>query len=950
MARRYSSEYKALQPYVVEDARSVANAVLAGASGGSASGVTDHGALTGLGDDDHPQYLTPVRGDTRYIPSTRTLTAGAGLTGGGDLSADRSFAVGAGAGITVNADDVALTTPGTLTVSSTNSSTGSHTHAITASSDVGTTPAAALLKSTAGGALTLSSLAVKGSVDITNNGDLTVAGSGSYAGSNVLFADSSGGNVGILMAPDPQFALDVNGPARATYFVGPHAIQLKNVVLLSHFDGRLPYNTNYYGEPNGHMGQVATVAGGVTYRPGKFYKALQIAEAGYNYCPNPSAETNATGWTQQYNGGTLTSQARQLVTDAPYGQYAVGMTASASSSYTFNAPHFHAPDSVTMTWNNTQTATLSCYVWGAGTWRIVFEDSGQNLITYQEVTLATTQAWQRIVLTATNSSGFNYANVRLAFFPRSTNCTLFVDGVHYEANNRATPYLDGSMGDSPGHAWTGTAHASSSVRNAASLYYSQPMPTTWTVMFWAYRAAWQAGVAGYLLSWGSGSVYYNASNQDIVGPTTSTVPSTGWHHYCVIYSGDGITRAYRDGAYLGQTSAARTDATVMYVGWNGVSAQSNSLIDDLCLLERAMDVAADNSCNELRTVYESNAPVFAETSTFSFRPTPKGLIWADDEGLWMRATDGDTVLGIYGNDAQTKSWGGQTMSAGDLMIGNASAYVFWDDSAATLSVSGTVTATTGAIGGWTLGATSLTAGAGATRVGVDSGGTNPAFYAGSATPASAPFRVTNAGALTATSATITGTITASSGGISGNFYVGSDVGAAGNLYVGSNADIRMSGDGIRLVLPNTTGITIPSSSSALRWFADISATFTSAKNYVGVVGYRHTSQSVVDAVVTCYVGSTDYATYGARCVLQAGHDTGSVYTDARVEVVREAGSGAKYVGIFGDRLEVNGAIGAATMTAPGASWASGSLIYTDTADGDLKVRFANGTVKVLATN
>lgn len=37
-----------------------------------------------------------------------TLTAGAGLTGGGDLSANRTFAVGAGDGIVVNADDVAV--------------------------------------------------------------------------------------------------------------------------------------------------------------------------------------------------------------------------------------------------------------------------------------------------------------------------------------------------------------------------------------------------------------------------------------------------------------------------------------------------------------------------------------------------------------------------------------------------------------------------------------------------------------------------------------------------------------------------------------------------------------------------------------------------------------------------------------------------------------------------
>lgn len=37
-----------------------------------------------------------------------TLTAGAGLTGGGTIEASRAFAVGAGTGITVNADDVAL--------------------------------------------------------------------------------------------------------------------------------------------------------------------------------------------------------------------------------------------------------------------------------------------------------------------------------------------------------------------------------------------------------------------------------------------------------------------------------------------------------------------------------------------------------------------------------------------------------------------------------------------------------------------------------------------------------------------------------------------------------------------------------------------------------------------------------------------------------------------------
>lgn len=50
-----------------------------------------------------------ARGD--HVHPTVTLTAGAGLTGGGDLSANRTFTVGTGTGLTVNADDVALTVP-----------------------------------------------------------------------------------------------------------------------------------------------------------------------------------------------------------------------------------------------------------------------------------------------------------------------------------------------------------------------------------------------------------------------------------------------------------------------------------------------------------------------------------------------------------------------------------------------------------------------------------------------------------------------------------------------------------------------------------------------------------------------------------------------------------------------------------------------------------------------
>jgi hypothetical protein len=143
--------------------------------GGTVTGTTDHGALSGLADDDHTQYLNSTRGDARYPLNTLTLTAGAGLTGGGTLAADRTFTVGAGLGITVNADDVALTTPGTLTVATSNAASGSHTHAITTSSSPGA--AASILASDSSGALGLQHLIAANYVrtpSLTSNAGLTL--------------------------------------------------------------------------------------------------------------------------------------------------------------------------------------------------------------------------------------------------------------------------------------------------------------------------------------------------------------------------------------------------------------------------------------------------------------------------------------------------------------------------------------------------------------------------------------------------------------------------------------------------------------------------------------------------------------------------------------------------------------------------------------------------------
>ena len=71
--------------------------------------VDQQGRLTAAGtaDIDHDALLNYVANE-HIDQSGVSLTAGSGLTGGGDITASRSFAVGAGDGITVNADDVAV--------------------------------------------------------------------------------------------------------------------------------------------------------------------------------------------------------------------------------------------------------------------------------------------------------------------------------------------------------------------------------------------------------------------------------------------------------------------------------------------------------------------------------------------------------------------------------------------------------------------------------------------------------------------------------------------------------------------------------------------------------------------------------------------------------------------------------------------------------------------------
>ena len=104
------------------------------------------------------------------------------------------------------------------------------------------------------------------------------------------------------------------------------------------------------------------------------------------------------------------------------------------------------------------------------------------------------------------------------------------------------------------------------------------------------------------------------------------------------------------------------------------------------------------------------------------------------------------------------------------------------------TISGTVTATNGGIGGWTLAANSLHSGSGSSYVALNSNSSGTyAIWAGNETAGSAPFRVSRAGALTATGADISGTVTATSGEIGGFTIDASSIRSAALTAVTSGA-------------------------------------------------------------------------------------------------------------------------------------------------------------------
>jgi hypothetical protein len=198
------------------------------------------------------------------------------------------------------------------------------------------------------------------------------------------------------------------------------------------------------------------------------------------------------------------------------------------------------------------------------------------------------------------------------------------------------------------------------------------------------RVYTQAGTAGGLwVEWVGNTATPSYSSLSSAGKLSANT----WHHLAFVYNGTALS-LYIDGVLSGSSTLPiwSSDPSTLLVGKDMFSSAvvKGVIIDELVILSRAADA------DEIRAIYESNAPVFAESATNFFKsygPTPVEI---NEEGLFVRSVTTGDIFAVYGGGA-TKSWGGLTLGDGDVLIGrSADGYVHWDDSADLLDISGQV--------------------------------------------------------------------------------------------------------------------------------------------------------------------------------------------------------------------------------------------------------------------
>lgn len=598
---------------------------------------------------------------------------------------DLSTLFGAGLSYDVDNGVASLGLPSSVDASTENVvSANSHSHAVVASANPGA--ATSLLETTPEGALTLASLAVTGAMTVTQ--DLTV-------GANVLFADVSQGGVGINRTPDPQFALDVNGNMRASgYIVGKHALQLEKVFAIYHWDG-LDSTTDFTGETRDHMGRAPLEMVSPWFVKGKFGKGYVPYGQVDNFILNPAFGVNIT------DGVTLDTG---IVASAVVHSGINAMQLYRSSSGAGRVIQYaHGMGQL----QNGETIVFSIYTVavsnGIPLCALGFLVDGVESLSATFTVSSTT----RRSFSYTNNTGLPVTVVPIFKYGTVSGTTyrirLYRPMMHRSTTALGQPYeyLDGTF-TAVGVYWSGTPHFSASVKpasryriNTANMNAGSTSRVCYS--FWYYNDGYQRNyypVAIYhgssysvYITLGSPSdtkVHYRYLNGSWRDKIADIDPVIGWNH--VVYSWDtslSASRVWINGVQSTLSGDTTVQASIgaptsLYIGSDDAYANhAGQIMDDLAII---YDYPITDEF--VLAIYQSGAPVFAETSTWSFRST-SNLVWADSEGLWAMDDLGNPAFGVSG--VLAKSWGGATLDRGDILMGRASNYIKWNASLGTLT-------------------------------------------------------------------------------------------------------------------------------------------------------------------------------------------------------------------------------------------------------------------------
>jgi hypothetical protein len=411
--------------------------------------------------------------------------------------------------------------------------------------------------------------------------------------------------------------------------------------------------TDFSGNNN-----TATVNGANNFSSGKFGNGFRSGVGTTNLFPNPSAETNLSDW------GSWQGTNSMVNTTALFGSYSVLSVQTTAATYTVFDFDNTVPNYIPV---QGQTITCSVYVKTSSAWNgkpgtIVLRENGGTQVSNSATSSFTyTTNWQRVSVTKTiaqaDRTSIDCYNA-MSGLGVNDGAFFYSDGLQVEIGSSATPYIDGSLGT--GYNWTGTAHASVSVRTASTATVTSiPTDTSGSVSFWFNAPALDSSKQCPLGSGSgdsSGGLFFALQNSGITathvyGAGVSTaalanasISDNSWNH--VVYSWDNSSRKgvlFLNGQKQQTVNYSQAITIGEYLQNLGSCTKTgyspfNGTMDDIRVYNRAL---SDSEISQL----------------YNWAPGPIAY-WDlnENSGSTINDKSGNNLIGTFGTGNSAPSW------------------------------------------------------------------------------------------------------------------------------------------------------------------------------------------------------------------------------------------------------------------------------------------------------